>query len=325
MHIDVKNVTDLTTALLTSGNLSSGHVRELVQKFPQAHGLIGEFPDELVRNIPQIQRPTVKRTILAGLAQIQRKLRGDQEIVNWNDTRSFVGFASDTTLAESSQMLADTFSHTCSKDGLTKRGSGAFGAVYGFKVNGNSYIFKSFLPDSEYRKGHGWLEARRHGIFSEAPMGAYWHANAPESQFDTMHFADLEEGYMVSKDVDTLTPPNKPVEMTTFGITDTDPSTISGSNSKNGYNFDFGGQEIVFPILAFNKTARAALAEVQKTPAEKRLTRFMEIYHQDSANQRDIKAGLHLALKLLPKEEARKVPFGVKADLLASYVKSKLV
>lgn len=322
MHISI-NSTDLTTALLKSRDLSPRHVRELTKRFPQSRGIIGELPDTSVSNVPSIQRPTVKRTILDGLAKIQRQLRDDQSIEFWDETHNAVTFASDSTLAQANELLRETFQHTTASE-LTPKGRGAFGAVYGLKVNNSGYVFKSFLPESKYQSEYGRFNTKGNGILNEAPMGLFWKENAPGSQFDTMCFADLNEGYMISKDVDTLPPPQKNVDMDLFGVVDTDPEATHSRNTKNGYRFDFGGQVVVSPLLTFNKTARAALTEVQKTPEEQRLSTLLEIYRRQTAIQTDINAGLYLALKLLPKEDSKKIPFRVKADLFASYAKSSL-
>lgn len=313
----------LTRALLSGRDLSPGHVRDLVARFPQSHGVIGELPDALLGDVSQVQKPTMMQSILDGLARIQRALRGEQKIECWDEKRSTVTFASDETLEKAGRILKDIFRPTKTSD-LTKKGRGAFGAVYGFNVNGEGYVLKSFLPDSVYRRDYGFDGARDNGIYSEAPMGAYWHKNAPESQFDTMHFADLNEGYMVSKDVDILPPPKNLVDIDSFGIIDVDPPTQAGENVKNGYKFDFGGQVVKYPVLTFNPIARVAYSEVKKTPETKRLAKLLEMSNRAGVNQDDTYAGLHLVLKTLPSEDAKKVPFGIKIKLLTSYLKIRL-
>jgi hypothetical protein len=285
------NFKGLTTSLKKRAFSSEDSIIAEIKKYPNSNGIVGSIPAEWIEKIPKEERKDKIKNLYTALGEIFLDLRKQGQFAEENieNTSNKIN----KVLHNSGILAGDQ------KVKLKKLQPGKFGTGY--------LLDENFAKDEKYGKYVIKLfhyiksDNNFHGNNVEPNRALYWLKNAGKNtQRARLYFADLKNGFMVSQYIGrNAKKPQKKVSTKLLGIFSFDENT---SNKIGDYYVDYGGIDVINPLLNNNKIARHINKQIFYTPETRRMDLWNKKY-KDSNNNEDILTGLACAISSLPEGE----------------------
>lgn len=230
--------------------------------FPKSNGIVGNLPADWIEKLPKSNRAESVKKIYSTFKETINTFRENNDIKEAEKKLNQLFY--DTGLIDKNKQLK-----------LKYIDQGGYGICYHLKgIFDDQYVMKFFINNDITHPNvyQNVLYNNMHGNCIEPNKACYWQKYAgKKNQFARFYFADIDAGYMINKYIGRNTPIcKKYINPEIYGLRSHDFSPggwFLGNNVKRGYEYEFGGIEVLDKTLARNRKAQKVLKEFLFVPA----------------------------------------------------------